>query len=70
MRAVDLNVKAGKLADTYEHMQVWLDQNGELHSLQPRCFLQVPDHRLHHCVGRVHEERDQPSLRDQLAKER
>jgi hypothetical protein len=28
MRAVDLNVKAGKLADTYEHMQVWLDQNG------------------------------------------
>ena len=25
MRAVDLRVKAGKLAHTYEHMRVWLD---------------------------------------------
>ena len=25
MRAVDLHVEAGKLANTYEHMRVWLD---------------------------------------------
>jgi hypothetical protein len=25
MRAVDLRVKAGELAHTYEHMRVWLD---------------------------------------------
>jgi hypothetical protein len=25
MRAVNLHVKAGELADTYEHMRVWLD---------------------------------------------
>jgi len=25
MRAVDLRVEAGKLANTYEHMRVWLD---------------------------------------------
>ena len=25
MRAVDLRVKAGKLAGTYEHMRMWLD---------------------------------------------
>ena len=26
MRAVDLHVKAGELADTYEQMRVWLDR--------------------------------------------
>jgi hypothetical protein len=25
MRAVDLRLNAGELADTYEHMRVWLD---------------------------------------------
>lgn len=25
MRAVDLHVNAGELADTYKHMRVWLD---------------------------------------------
>jgi hypothetical protein len=25
MRAVDLHIEAGKLADAYEHMRVWLD---------------------------------------------
>jgi hypothetical protein len=45
MRAVDLHIEAGKLADAYEHMRVWLDHEHYV----PMDFDQAGDH-----TGTVH----------------